>query len=67
MTRNATKARKCDGKRRHDNQEAALAVIRRHVEQGAAPGRLSAYQCEHCGGGWHVGHTPRQTGRRRKT
>jgi hypothetical protein len=37
--------------------EQAVAVLQeREKVEGKRPGELTAYQCQRCGGAWHVGH-----------
>jgi hypothetical protein len=57
-----TKGRACTGKHRHPTRKAALAHRSRLIRLGAAAHRLAVYECGHCGGGWHVGHTRRRRG-----
>lgn len=49
--------RGCERKGRHPTEEHATAFIaaRRHQWQ---PADWRAYQCERCGGGWHVTKAP---------
>lgn len=54
-----TKGRMCTGKIRHPNKAAAERALRALVARGAAPFRLRAYRCDHCGS-WHVGHVRRR-------
>ncbi|MEU4576637.1 hypothetical protein [Nonomuraea sp. NPDC023979] len=62
-----TKGRKCVGKRRHATLQQALAALERMVEAGTFRGGIRAYECNHCGGGFHVGHRPgRRSGRRKR-
>ncbi len=58
-----TKARKCSGKRRHSTKTQALSHMWALIRKGASESSLNVYACEHCEGGWHVGHRP---GRRKK-
>lgn len=58
-----TKARACDGKKRHDDQRGAEAHRLRLIRRGAAACRLKVYRCRWCKG-WHVGHV---AGTRRRT
>jgi hypothetical protein len=61
-----TKGRKCTGKRRYSTLQKALKAVTRLVAKGAHPDRLNAYPCEHCDG-HHIGHTSRDTGRRKRS
>lgn len=58
-----TKARKCGTKVRHRSRGEASAHLRALVRQGAASAWLNVYRCEHCDGGYHVGH---RLGRRKR-
>lgn len=58
-----TQARSCEGKRRHDTQAKAAQHLARLVRAGANHDRLETYRCNHCDGGWHVGHRPKPRGR----
>lgn len=58
MTR--TRARMCTGKVRHPDKAAAEAAMWRMVREGAARRRLNVYRCDHCEGGFHVGHVGRR-------
>lgn len=59
MTR--TKARMCDGKKRHQSKRAAIEAMRALIRTvGANPSQLNVYRCPHCDGGWHVGHRERR-------
>lgn len=57
MTR--TRARSCDGKRRHDTKAAAEDQLWALRRAGTARGSMGAYRCRHCDS-WHVGHKPRK-------
>ncbi|SFF11932.1 hypothetical protein SAMN05216251_108241 [Actinacidiphila alni] len=51
--RTHTRARSCDGKRRHQDRAAALAHRASLLALGDT--RVTVYACRHCGA-WHVGH-----------
>jgi hypothetical protein len=55
MTQPATRARACDGKRRHRTRGAARAAVRNLTARGAR--RIAEYRCPHCGA-YHIGHLP---------
>lgn len=54
----------CRDKKRYDNRlraENALAVARRQWERDrtrAPAPPIRVYQCDRCGGGWHLTHLP---------
>jgi hypothetical protein len=58
MTR--TKNRMCVGKVRHPDKSSALRALQRMVREGARWSSLNVYRCEHCDGGYHVGHVGRR-------
>lgn len=58
MTR--TKNRMCVGKVRHPDKKTAEDAMWQMVRMGARRSRLNVYRCNHCGGGYHVGHVGRR-------
>lgn len=55
-----TKNRMCTGKVRHADKAAAERALWDLVDRGAARNRLNVYRCDHCDGGYHVGHVGRR-------
>lgn len=65
MAKTGTKGRACEGKKRHDDEAAALAHRARLIRRrGAWAPSLVAYRCPAGCGGWHVGHRLGMRGRR---
>jgi hypothetical protein len=61
-----TRARACDGKHPYPDRKSALdALFALARDSGAAFWRLNAYRCRWCRS-WHIGHSGRANGRRRK-
>jgi hypothetical protein len=55
-----TKGRSCAGKQRHATRAEAEAHRRSLIVGGAHPSRIVVYPCNHCDGGFHVGHKGRK-------
>lgn len=59
MATTRTKARMCDGKKRHRTREAADEHMQRLIDEGASPDCLNVYPCRF-GSHFHVGHIRRR-------
>lgn len=60
----STRARQCEGKKRHGSRAEAYEALWELVRRGAKASRLNVYQCPHCSApqdaGWHLGHRMRR-------